>query len=436
MVMKMNDRLREALKSAAIIALAVNAVFLAYKSEVFNEFLASSALAGRINSYLRGDDGSGGGSGGTAASASVEAARPAKMAVVNDNGMRCAQQYDSAALDYMFEKTANVFGEALGSAAAAEKCEERDWRRALRAPGIYLDYEAELPISALTQWLGVSAASENARSASHFAVVVESGASAVVYYTDGEEYYRSESAAPVESMRQVMSEFLPNGAYFAFESAACGEVAPYTLIFPKLGDRYAVTVESTTGYKEIREHTAEALGMNILGGASYTEKNGTMVFVGSGGILKMRQDGEINYSSTDYGEQGDGRKQPSDAELIDRSLALIADICAGYTGCETVRFTDIKTNGDGTRTLSFEYYIDGARVVQKSGSAAMAVFENDRLVYFNIWLRRYELTDEKVLLLPQLQAAAIAGGVKSGSGLSLVYHDGGEEKILPAWAAV
>ena len=65
MVMKMNDRLREALKSAAIIALAVNAVFLAYKSEVFNEFLASSALAGRINSYLRGDDGSGGGSGGS-----------------------------------------------------------------------------------------------------------------------------------------------------------------------------------------------------------------------------------------------------------------------------------------------------------------------------------------------------------------------------------
>ena len=98
MAMKMNDRLREALKSIAIIALTVNAVFLAYKSEVFNEFLASSELAGRINAYLRGNDGSGGGSGGAAASTSVEAARPVKMAVVNDSGMRCAQQYDGAAL--------------------------------------------------------------------------------------------------------------------------------------------------------------------------------------------------------------------------------------------------------------------------------------------------------------------------------------------------
>ena len=49
-------------------------------------------------------------------------------------------------------------------------------------------------------------------------------------------------------------------------------------------------------------------------------------------------------------------------------------------------------------------------------------------------LCRYTRTGEDCILLPPLQAAAIAGGLEPGSALRLVY-DETEAGILPVWTA-
>ena len=396
----MNRKIKELLKSLAIILLAANAVFLAYRSGVFNEFLAEAGMPGRLFGYWGKNDFQGNdGNGAYESSGDEVIARPVIMAVVGDIGARCGAKYNQEQLDAMYQKTVNIFGEALGSATMPEECTEDEWRTALNMPGVYWDYQVELPIVSLVKWLGMSALNNNTDYASRFvAVIGERGVD--VYYANEEGFYKCASAADADSIGSVMQEFLPNGAYFAFESEeVSGMVAPYTLLMPNISDKYVIEAENLLSREGVRESTAELLGMNILGGASYPEKNGTMVYVGVNGILRIHADGELNYSVTDY------------AGLED---------------------SDVVKDENGRCTVSFGYYADGTMIVHKSGKAATVVYENGRMVSVDIWMRSYRMSGDKATLLPERQAAAIAGGLEKNGNLLLAYYDEGS-RLEPVW---
>ena len=370
--MLMNRKIKELLKSLAIILLAANAVFLAYRSGVFNEFLAEAGMPGRLFGYWGKNDFQGNdGNGAYESSGDEVIARPVIMAVVGDIGARCGAKYNQEQLDAMYQKTVNIFGEALGSATMPEECTEDEWRTALNMPGVYWDYQVELPIVSLVKWLGMSALNNNTDYASRFvAVIGERGVD--VYYANEEGFYKCASAADADSIGSVMQEFLPNGAYFAFESEeVSGMVAPYTLLMPNISDKYVIEAENLLSREGVRESTAELLGMNILGGASYPEKNGTMVYVGVNGILRIHADGELNYSVTDYDYSGIGEEgNVEDMQLIERAYQLISDIRSNYSGIENVYYSGIEKFENGRVSVNFDYYIDGIRVVPGRGDGA------------------------------------------------------------------
>lgn len=432
----MNRKLKELLKSFLIVALAVNALFLAYKSEVFNEFLAETELAKSIAIYFKKGELSGNQSGTNTESGDYKvAAKPVVMAVMGDVGTRYAAKYDDSQLASFYERTANIVGEALGSARLPESCSEREWRNALTQPGIYWDYKVEIPISTLVKWLGMSTINENGDCADRFAAVINELGGVDVYYANSKGYYKCGTAAMADSIGVVMQEFLPNGAYFAFESEEVKEmVDPYTLIVPKLADKYLVESVNVIENERIKEQTAEFLGISLLGGTSYSEKNGTVVYVGVNGIMRVSADGRLSYSVSDY-DYSDVNEQivPDDGMLIEQAYRLVSDMRSAYTGVESVYFSGIEKDGNGLVTVDFTYYIGGAEVVQRRGSAATVVFNNGRMVSVDIWMHGYTRTDERAKLLPELQAAAIAGGLENGGSLSLVYYDDGSSTITPAW---
>lgn len=431
----MKRKLIEPLKSLLIVALAASAVFLAYKSDVFNEFFAEAALPERWAAYFGNDEQQSSAVGSDVEiGAGTVPAKPVTMVVTGDVGARCGIKYDEAQLNAMYERTVNIFGEALGSATKPEKCSENDWREALMLPGIYLDYEVELPVSALVTWLGMSALNDNDSFASRFAVVIDRSAAVNVYYADETSFYRCGSAAAAESLMTVMQEFLPNGAYFAFESEEVDEmVSPYTLVMPSISDKYILEPRNMMDEKGMRDRLADMLGMNILGGASYAEKNGTMVYVGVNGILRVNADGAVNYSATNYEYAEDELIRDTDAdELIERAFGIVSNIRAGYGGKEKLYVSDIEVDEDSC-AVSFSYYVDGTAIVQRSGSAAAVMFSGGRLVALDMWMRSYHASAEKATLLPELQAAAIAGGIDKNSDLKLVYHDDGTAAVQPMW---
>ena len=84
-------------------------------------------------------------------------------------------------------------------------------------------------------------------------------------------------------------------------------------------------------------------------------------------------------------------------------------------------------------SVSFNYYIDGTKIVPRRGDGAAVVYENGRMVSLSIWMHSYSTTGEKADLLPELQAAAIAGGLEKSGSLSLVYYDEGNSVVEPVW---
>jgi len=432
----MNRKLKELLKSFAIVVLIFNGIFLAYKSEVFNEFLAEADLPGILAIYFK--NGEQGGNSGNVNTENGEvdvAAKPAVMAVIGDVGARYGAKYDKAQLDSLYESTVNIVGEALGSARLPESCSEEEWREALTRSGVYWDYQVELPITSLIKWLGMSTLNDNSDYADRFAVVIGEHGDVDVYYANSEGYRKCGTAAAADSIGGVMQTFLPNGAYFAFESEELGDmVAPYTLILPEMSDKDIVAAENIVENEHVVERTAELLGISLLGGTSYSEKNGTMVYVGVNGIMRIQPDGELNYSVTDYDyTDTEGEIKVDDGQLIENAYQLISDIRSNYSGIENVYFSGIEKFADGRVSVNFKYFIDGTEVVPRRGDGAAVVYENGRMVSLSIWMHSYSATDEKANLLPELQAAAIAGGLEKNGSLSLVYYDDGNSVVEPAW---
>ncbi|MBR6522657.1 MAG: hypothetical protein IKT47_08300 [Oscillospiraceae bacterium] len=428
----MKRKLQELLKSLLIVALAANALFLAYKSEVFSEFLSESKLAG----YFKKGELSSSQSGISADGNDYKvAARPIVMAVMGDVGTRYAAKYDDGQLSSLYERTANIVGEALGSARLPQSCSENEWRNALARPGIYWDYKVEMPISILIRWLGMSTINENDDYADRFVTVINEQNGVDVYYANSEGYYKCDTAAAADSIGVVMQEFLPNGAYFAFESEEVKDmVEPYTIIVPELADKYLVESVNIIENKRVKEQAAEMLGISLLGGTSYSEKNGTMVYVGVNGIMRVSADGRLSYSVSDY-DYADAKDASAidEGKVIEDAYRLVTDLRSAYTGAEDVYFSGIEKTENGVTAVNFGYYIGGAAVVQNRGKAATVVYDNERMISIDIWMRGYTLTDEKATMLPELQAAAIAGGLENDGSLSLVYYDDGSETIAPAW---
>jgi len=432
----MNRKVKELLKSLAIVALMVNGVFLAYKSEVFNEFLAEAKLPERLAGYFKNGDQSGKPIGSDTENGEYDAvAKPVIMAVVGDVGARYGAKNDADQLDNVYEKTVNIVGEALGSARLPERCEEKEWRDALTRPGIYWDYRVELPIASLIKWLGMSTLNENFDYAERFAVVIGESGGVDVYYANSSGYYKCGTAAAADSIGSVMLELLPNGAYFAFESEEVGDtVDPYTLIMPEMSAKYILEAENIIENEYAVERTADRLGISVLGGTSYSEKDGTVVYVGVNGIMRIQPDGELNYSVTDYDYTGaESEAVPDDGQLIEQAYGLVYNIRSDYSGVENIFFSGIKKLDDGRVSISFNYNIDGTEIVQRRGDGATVIYENGRMVSIDIWMHSYTLSNERANLLPELQAAAIAGGIEENGRLHLVYYDDGREIIEPAW---
>ncbi|MBR6654394.1 MAG: hypothetical protein IKL27_06655, partial [Oscillospiraceae bacterium] len=316
----MNRKLKELLKSFAIVVLIFNGIFLAYKSEVFNEFLAEADLPGILAIYFKNGEQVGNSGNMNTENGDVDvAAKPVVMAVIGDVGARYGAKCDEAQLDSLYESTVNIVGEALGSARLPESCSEEEWREALTRSGVYWDYQVELPITSLIKWLGMSTLNDNRDYADRFAVVIGEHGGVDVYYANSEGYRKCGTAAVADSIGGVMQTFLPNGAYFAFESEELGDmVAPYTLILPEISDKNIVAAENIAENERVVERTAELLGISLLGGTSYSEKNGTMVYVGVNGIMRIQPDGVLNYSVTDYDyTDTEGEIKVDDGQLIE-----------------------------------------------------------------------------------------------------------------------
>ncbi len=426
------NKRRERFKTVLIVVLAVSSVFLAGKTDIFARLSESAPALSYFRGLFAGEMSPGEASGSRPAegSSSTAAESPCTIVITNDNGMRYGAQYSRELTD-TYKKISNIIGEAFGSSGLPEESTEKAWLNALSRRSVYMEYRTELPIALLVKWFGMSMLNRNEKSASRFMLSVDENDFVWAWFSGEEGIFKSSTAVQESSLTQLISEFLPNGAYFAFEAQrGCERTEPYALIVDN-PEYFALNSENIIHFDSVREQIEQLFGLNILEGASYTEKNGTVVFVGTDGILKLREDGVLSYAVSGKSDFTEGKLVYSADEMIETSYAMISKMRSGREGDEILSFSGIERTESGGYQVKFDYYVNGTEIIMPDGAASV-FFENGDVSLLRVCMRKYELGEECSSVLPALQAAAMAGGLKRGGRPCLVYAESGAQ-YLPSW---
>ena len=407
----------EPAKTALLVLLIVLALVLMYFSGVFDPLLPKSG-SGTFYTPETPDISF------TAATLPVEAA------VTGQSGLCYGLKYDSEALRALYEDMSAYLGEAIGSAEEPSRISEKSWLGLLDEACLYLDYDCVLPLSALAAWLGVEAPVElNLRT-----LILSEGSAGNVRFSCRDErgkIYSCETAGLWKSLSAQLDAYLPNGASFARHWTSLSDCDPEMLVLERLPELFTVSVSG--GQEAAAEVLADKTGIHLNSASRYSEPDGTVVYPGEAGVLRLRSDGSLSYSAPEGTALAEGEGIPS---LLERSRALLEELHAAFAGDELLRCDGCRLDSSGSGEITFSYVCEGVPVQLNTGSAARFRWECGKLTELTFLPRCYRVSTRRVEMLPEKQAAAAAGSRSRGGQAGLVLYDSSEALLRPFWQVI
>lgn len=415
----MAKRWKERLKSAVIVILTLSILLLAAlanwpEQQVRSPFF--SQLAALLGLEARPAQESAAGTGTL-----TDAAKPILISLHTDAGRRSYWR-DFAALDSAYESMGSLFGQALDTAGQGRQVSQSQWCRALSGSSLLFSYQGQIPARLLAAWL--DAGFDGGEQAQSYLLSLEDGA--VFLYADTADgaYWRYPTEVAPQSLTDLAADQLPDKSAFAFESqeAEFRSLDPMTLVLPsaaQIRDASARTLSDPARIQQL----ATLLGFNPYDGSNYTDAAGT-VFNEVNATLRVGTDGLLELVTA-----GQPAADTDDAALVETARALLDAICQALSTDARLYFTGL-TQEDNQATVSFDFLLDGLPIAYSDGPGAAAVFENGQLTRLRVHLRSYTLSGASLLLLPQVQAAAIA---PAGGRLRMEYADLGGDSVTAGW---
>lgn len=423
-----NRRMVERVKTLLIVLLSCSAVYLAVRTQI--PVSLHSLLPTRTT-----QSGS-----QTTQESRIQAAQPLRMAVTlrgGEESLRYGVQYDQEAQDILFQQMYSLLVEALSSAEAPAAVDETSWREALNtSPGIYFDWQDNLPFSVLVGWLSV----ENGQltgSVRRLVLTAQEG-QAVIYYCGQEEtYYRAVCPmVDVSRLSEAVAGVKDNGAQFAFEQEEFDGLAPYTLL---LGENLTPKIYQASNpleQEEIREQVRQTLDFSDDSSVSYVTSNEQVIRNGND-TLRLAADGStVTFTAAD----GGSRYLVTSSGVygaVERCRQLAVDALGDLCGQARLYLMSVEENGEESWQIEFGYLLDGVPVrLGDEGYAARFQVSGGRVVSFTLCLRSYTDSGTTSVVLPQRQAmAAMEAKGHQGEELLLVYLDTGIQQVSASWAA-
>ena len=395
--------------------------------------LAAAVLLGRETGYFSARRGSlfSAAQEGMEHSASAEtgyaratgAAMPLAAVVCLPDGGRCGAAYNEGTVTAVFHRFSADLGEALGSAGAPTELTEAEFcRDCLGGCGLFLRYDCPRPLDMLTAWLG---AEMTGAAAAHRAEIVflRAGEASVelCYRTDDGLYYHCATAVSPVGLRSRLAEYPPNGTEFVFEKETIsgGDACAVLLQGAMRADVVSAPVSLPTG--EDQDSLLQAMGMNSYVSSSYTEADGTIVFVDEDATIRMNPAGSVFFRRNTL--PGDAQQNVNTAvdlawQTAERSIGrACGDAQLIYAGT-------VSDEAQRSVTVLLDYAVNGIPVRLAAGHAAEITLRGNTVVAAGLVFRRCTVTEDYETLLPFLQANAIAAA--EGSAAELIYSDRGE----------
>ena len=355
---------------------------------------------------------------------SADMVQPLAAVVCTPEGGRYGAAYDGEAVPAVFRRFSADLGEALGSAGDPQEISETEFcTEALCTCGVFLRFGCPQPLELLTACLGAEltgpAASQKAE-----LLALRAGDAGVALFCRTEDgiCFRCETAVSPEGLRSRTEEYTPNGAYYAFEKEALSGGDACTVLLEGAPAAELAEVSVPLPAAEERDELLEAMGMNSFVASSYTEADGTVVYVDEEATLRLSPSGSLYFRRSSL----PGSLTPQKiSDAADAAWRAAARSVGRAMGDGMLTFAGATVN-EGVRsvTVVLDYMVDGIPVHLREGHAAELVLRDGEIIQAQMNFRRFTRSGEAQTLLPYLQAEAIAAA--AGAGAALEYADGGD----------
>ena len=426
--MSISRKTIELIKTILILLLALNGLFLAWRTGLFSDAIAAFPLIGNVAQFMRPTTSPE----EPRATITQEAARPISIVITNEQGERFGVRSDTARKNSIYDSVVSIMGEAIGSASNFDEISAQQWREALSGPSVLFEYITPMNLQILIEWFG-SGTSEIDEDAyvRHIFISFGEDRSRLYFRQYPSGRYFGADTASTAGKAQELSNYLPNGALFAFEIGDMGhDNAPYQLILP---GTYHPDIRSdiASSQQEMLETALNVFGHYAEGLPTTYTSGDAIVGVGTQFNIRVSQDGQVLYRRTGAPEADVIEPDFTLSELIELARVIVENSVGEKSGEAEVKFEAIRYV-DGIYTVYFGYYIAGGRVyLHEDRHAAVIAVASGIVIDAELNFRSFFLSGDYTRLLPERQALAAAGGE-----FILSYSDTGQELIHPAWARV
>lgn len=377
--------------------------------------------------------------GSSTGAAQAGAVLPAQLAAYRD-GARYGLQYDDTRMEELFTNLAPLLGDSLASAGEPRELDEQEWQGCLQRESVYFDFAGDVPLAALSRWLGGEGGAAPDGSARRLALAAGEGDQVALCWQDGADgafYACGTGLSRTLHLDPAVDGITANGAYFAFEDPELERLlTPYTLVTEggRVGVQYAVAAPlANSGGVE-----------TLLGALSFNSQNHAPgssgeVYMDGTDRLVVGDDGTVTYRAAQEGKYPVGAQDGpvTAAQAADGARAIAEKVMGPLCGEARLYLISVQAHQGGWR-LQFGYRLDGSAVyLYDEGWAAEFLVQGSYITEFTFRLRCYTAAGEDALLLPVDKAAVMLPDLTDEKKeLAIRYRDGGGTLVSPGWEAV
>ena len=422
-------RLVERVKSLLIVLLSCSAVFLVLRTQ------ASIVGSGEGQEAYAADGN------GTASTEDPGAtARPLRMAAAIQRGsevVRYGVQYDQTAADELYQQAYSLLVEALSSAGEPQQASEEDWQQALStAPGLYFDWQGELPLEVLSGWMSVDNQALTGTARRMVLTAVEG--QVLLYYWDesaGQGWSCPCDVISASRLTEAVGALQENGALFAFESEEYSALSPYTMVLPQTPVPEVYSSSNPITGEDSQRALQETLGFPE--NSVFYNAADELVIRSRNDTLHIAENGQVSYEAAEEGSDRYRLAGTGVYEAVEGCRRLAQQTLGQFCGEASLYLMSAQETEEGSWQVEFGYHLDGIQVrLGQEGWAARFLVEQGQITQFQLCFRSYTDSGTTSVVLPERQAmAAMEAKGHGGEELLLIYLDSGEELVSASWAA-
>ncbi len=428
---------KETLKTVLICVLLLGTVYLTYAVWFFDnpyEFDPIKSLFDFNNSEISSEL-------GKDSDTSRYGIRPMMIAVRDENGLR-ASVYNGKETDEIYGKLRSEIGKALSDELKLERISKSEWNGTLLEKGVLLDYYGDVPLDSIRLWHGSKDRGNAIAARYYFFSTDENQISVYMKDSKGENIY----AAKTDVKSKVMTERISmTGGVPASLAAEQPETYPALLPESVIPEKWENPSEITV-YNSIEIFPQEITYVCIVGFGledaalnTYSEQNGTSVYVADMITLKLLKNGTVSYTDTrDKADETLGisveteKQTPTLAEKTETAHTLASSFAARLSGDCGIYIMSISVHGEETEFI-FGRHINGVPINESETSYFAKIIVRGKLVRdVEINLRAYNLgTGIYDIIPPKLAAAATVNNAASGD--IIMRYDDADGTLAPKW---